>query len=41
LTRRELTSVVFGSHPERLVEVPPSLAWLPQFQVPIPVLDRS
>lgn len=41
LTRRELTSVVFGAHPDRPVEVPAALAWLPRFHVPIPVLDRS
>jgi GNAT superfamily N-acetyltransferase len=41
LTRRELTSILFGSHPERPVGVPESLAWLPRFRVPIPVLDRS
>jgi len=41
LTRRELTAVIFGPHPDRPVESPPELAWLPRFQVPIPVLDRS
>jgi hypothetical protein len=41
LTRRELTSVLFGSHPDRPFEVPAALQWLPQFRVPIPVLDRS
>ena len=41
LTRRELTSVLFGAHPDRPVPVPESLTWLPRFRVPIPVLDRS
>jgi hypothetical protein len=41
LSRRDLTSVVFGSHPDRPVEVPEPLRWWPRFHVPIPVLDRS
>ena len=41
LTRRELTSVLFGSHPERPVDIPDALAWLPRITLPIPVLDRS
>lgn len=41
LTRRELTSVLFGANPDRPVPVPESLTWLPRFRVPIPVLDRS
>jgi len=41
LTRRELTSALFGGHPDAKVEVPDALAWLPRFHVPIPVLDRS
>lgn len=41
LTRRELTAVLFGPHPERPVAVQPALAWLPPFPLPIPVLDRS
>jgi hypothetical protein len=41
LTRRELTSVLFGAHPSVPVDVPASLAWFPRFHVPIPVLDRS
>ena len=39
--RRELTSVLFGPHADRPVDVPAALAWLPRFRVPIPVLDRS
>ena len=41
LTRRELTSILFGAHPDRPVEVPAALGWFPRFHVPIPVLDRS
>jgi hypothetical protein len=41
LTRRELTSVLFGPHPDRPYEAPAALDWLPRFHVPIPVLDRS
>jgi hypothetical protein len=41
LTRRELTSALFGAHPAVPVEVPDALAWFPKFRVPIPVLDRS
>ncbi len=41
LTRRDLTSALFGAHPDRPVTVPAPLAWLPRFHVPIPVLDRS
>jgi predicted N-acetyltransferase YhbS len=41
VTRRELTSALFGAHPSVPVDVPPPLAWLPRFHVPIPVLDRS
>jgi GNAT superfamily N-acetyltransferase len=41
LTRRDLTTALFGSHPDRLVRVPAPLDWLPRFRVPIPVLDRS
>ncbi len=41
LTRRELTSVLFGSHPERVVPVPPALAWMGPFRLPIHALDRS
>ncbi len=41
LTRRELTSVLFGSHPDRPVAVPAELAWIPPLHLPIPVLDRS
>lgn len=41
LSRRDLTSILFGSHPDRPIAVPAALAWLPRFRVPIPVLDRS
>ena len=41
LTRRDLTAILFGPHPARPIDVPPSLSWLPRFHVPIPVLDRS
>ena len=41
LTRRELTSVLFGSHPDRPVVVPPELEWMRPLGLPIPVLDRS
>jgi predicted N-acetyltransferase YhbS len=41
LSRRELTSVVFGAHPARPVPVPAELAWIPPFTIPIPILDRS
>jgi GNAT superfamily N-acetyltransferase len=41
LTRRELTSVIFGPHPARPFTAPEALAWFPRFRVPIPVLDRS
>jgi len=41
LTARELTSVLFGAHPERPVDIPPEIAWLPPFRIPIPILDRS
>jgi predicted N-acetyltransferase YhbS len=41
MTRRELTSALFGAHPDRPVATPPELHWLPRFQVPIPILDRS
>jgi hypothetical protein len=41
LTRRELTSALFGAHPSVPVDVPAALAWFPRFHVPIPVLDRS
>jgi predicted N-acetyltransferase YhbS len=41
LTRRDLTSVLFGPHADRPVMLPAQLAWLSPFRVPIPVLDRS
>jgi GNAT superfamily N-acetyltransferase len=41
LTRRDLTSVLFGPHPDRPYEAPAALDWLPRLHVPIPVLDRS
>ncbi len=41
LTRRELTSVLFGPHPDRPVLPPSALRWVPPFHLPIPVLDRS
>ena len=41
MTRRELTSALFGAHADRPVATPTALAWLPRFHVPIPVLDRS
>ncbi len=41
LSRRELTSIVFGAHPARPFDVPPALAWFPPFRMPIAVLDRS
>ena len=41
LTRRELASVLFGAHPERPVDRPRALDWLPAFHLPIPILDRS
>ncbi len=41
LTRRELTSVLFGSHPAQVVPVPPAIAWMGPFRLPIHALDRS
>ena len=41
LTRRDLASVLFGPHPERPVDRPRALDWLPAFHLPIPILDRS
>ena len=41
LTRRELTSILFGGHPDRPVTVPPELEWVPPLHLPIAVLDRS
>ena len=41
MTRRELTSVVFGPHPDRPVETPAVLRDLFPFYFPIWVLDRS
>lgn len=41
LTRRALSSVLFGAHPDRPVPVPGLLAGLPTFRLPMPPLDRS
>ena len=41
MTRQELTSVVFGPHPQRLTAIPDPLAELFPFYFPIRILDRS
>ena len=41
ISLRDLTSVVFGAHPERPVPVPPVLKGLFPFYFPIYILDRS
>ena len=41
LSRRELTAVVFGCHPDRPATVPEAMSGLFPFYFPIPILDRS
>ncbi len=41
LTRRELTSVIFGPHADRPVVTPEVLSWLFPFRFPLWTLDQS